>query len=312
MLKGIDVSKWQGAIDWPAVAADGVAFAIVKATEGALKPGTPDAEAIDKKGLDPSFRSNFSHARAAGLVRGAYHFGRPDLGNGPDAEAEWFYSVVGPSLHPGDLIALDLESGLGNLAPWAAEFMKHLHGKAGFNPLFYASPSFMDVHGISYQSIHGDYGLWEADWTAHMPAPGGHWPVIAIWQYGSAGTVKGIGTRVDADLFNGDRAQLLHYGKPAPAPEPAPEEPPAAGDSSGSVEQPPPAPQDPGGDKADPIELSPSDPPAAPEPPAAAASDDNFLEAFLGDLEQQLVDFADHELIRLIQLGISELKRRAA
>ena len=232
-IRGIDVSKWQGKINWAQVAAGGEAFAIIKATEGALRPGLADAQAIAQFGLDPDFRANWAEAKAAGLVRGAYHFGRPDLGNSPEAEADWFWSIVGPVLEPGDLIALDLESGSGDLHAWAARFLARLKAHAGFNPLLYASPSFLASRNITFRNVGGDYGLWEADWTANEPAPAAGWPVLAIWQYGSGGTLAGIAGRVDGDVFNGDRNTLLKYGKPGlagaapgsvtpPAPQPAP------------------------------------------------------------------------------------------
>lgn len=203
----------------------------MKATEGALSAGTPDGSAIAQFGLDPDFRANWAGARAAGLVRGAYHFGRPDLGNSPEAEAAWFWSVVGGSIEPGDLIALDLESGSGNLAGWTARFLAALKAHAGFNPLLYASPNFLATRGINFRNVGGDYGLWEADWVATEPAPAAGWPVLAIWQYGSGGTLAGIAGRVDGDVFNGDRATLLKYGKPG-----------LAGAATGNVTPPPPAP----------------------------------------------------------------------
>ena len=64
---GIDVSRWQGIINWAQVKADGFQFAIIKASEG----GTF---------VDPDFASNWAAAKAAGLVRGAYCFTRPESG----------------------------------------------------------------------------------------------------------------------------------------------------------------------------------------------------------------------------------------
>lgn len=194
----------------------------MKATEGGMAPSTPDATGIKWFGLDPTFRANWAGSKAAGVVRGAYHFGRPDLGNTPEAEADWFLSRVLPGLQPGDLLALDLESGTGNLAAWAARWLARVRARAGFAPMLYASPNFMATRGITFANIGGHYGQWLADWTAHEPGPTNGWPVIAIWQYGSA-TLSGVG-KVDGDLFNGDRATLVKYGKPGtpPAPTPAP------------------------------------------------------------------------------------------
>src|SRR5262249_22791906 len=66
-LKGIDVSNYQGKIDWQAVKKSGVVFAFAKATEG--------VDFVDK-----SFAANFKAMKAAGIIRGAYHFARPGRG----------------------------------------------------------------------------------------------------------------------------------------------------------------------------------------------------------------------------------------
>jgi lysozyme len=87
VVKGIDVSNRQNDVDWARVAAAGVQFGYVKATEG--------------EGLtDVRFRENFDGAKAAGLVRGAYRFFRPD--KDAEAQVESFLHVV-PALSPGDL-----------------------------------------------------------------------------------------------------------------------------------------------------------------------------------------------------------------
>src|SRR5215467_14678034 len=65
VVNGIDVSHFQGSIDWEEVAAQGIGFAFVKATDGL--------------GTDPAFATNWSGANQAGILRGAYHFFRPKL-----------------------------------------------------------------------------------------------------------------------------------------------------------------------------------------------------------------------------------------
>jgi lysozyme len=60
-IQGIDVSRWQGEIDWHKVKDAGTRFAFIKATEGGDH-------------LDPSFRQNWAGAKKAGIARGAYHF----------------------------------------------------------------------------------------------------------------------------------------------------------------------------------------------------------------------------------------------
>ncbi len=90
VLEGIDVSNWQGTIDWTKVAAAGKKFAIIKATEST-------------DFVDPMYSTNHASARAAGLWTGAYHFAQPDpSANDAVNEADKFVSVVNLGTH--DLI----------------------------------------------------------------------------------------------------------------------------------------------------------------------------------------------------------------
>ena len=75
-LPGLDVSSWQGNVDWATVAANGARFAYVKATEGTSY-------------VNPYFTQQYFGAFNVGLVRGAYHFGLPDRSTGA-AQAQWF------------------------------------------------------------------------------------------------------------------------------------------------------------------------------------------------------------------------------
>ena len=75
-LPGLDVSSWQGNVDWATVAANGARFAYVKATEGTSY-------------VNPYFTQQYGGAYDVGLVRGAYHFGLPDRSTGA-AQAQWF------------------------------------------------------------------------------------------------------------------------------------------------------------------------------------------------------------------------------
>jgi lysozyme len=78
---GIDVSHYNGLVDWFAVAGSEVKFAFAKATEGASL-------------VDSEFANNWKGMGDAGILRGAYHFARP--GGDPEVQAVHFASVVGP------------------------------------------------------------------------------------------------------------------------------------------------------------------------------------------------------------------------
>src|SRR5262245_48071429 len=92
--QGLDVSHFQGTVDWPQVAQAGYGFAFIKATDGITY-------------TDPMFAQNWAGAKAAGLLRGAYHFFEAD--DDPQQQAENFLKTV--SLESGDLPpVLDVEA----------------------------------------------------------------------------------------------------------------------------------------------------------------------------------------------------------
>src|ERR1700754_372611 len=109
MLHGIDVSNWQGAVDWSRQADRGVSFGFAKASEG--------GDFVDKW-----FARNWAGMRENWMVCGAYHFARPK--GSPLAQARHFLNVVDRAggLHGGDLIALDLEDSDGLPPRRVAEF----------------------------------------------------------------------------------------------------------------------------------------------------------------------------------------------
>ena len=198
-LEGIDVSNWQGTIDWTKVAGAGKRFAILKATESTNYS-------------DPTYATNHAAAQAAGLWTGAYHFAQPSAtANDAILEADWFVGHV--KLGKGDLIpALDLEvsGGLGvaALQAWVKAFLDEVIAKVGIRPMIYTSPSFWKTYMGDSQAL-ADVGyktLWVAHWGVTSPTvPANNWGGHGwtFWQYTSSGTVPGISGRVDLDRFNG-------------------------------------------------------------------------------------------------------------
>ena len=197
-LPGIDVSHYQGTINWPSVRAAGIVFAYAKATEGITY-------------TDPLFTNNWSGMQAAGVVRGAYLFFHSN--DDPTAEADHFLSVVGAIL-PGDLPPmLDVEVTdsqsmaviVANLSACAAR----LQAVTGRVPVIYTSPSFWT--GSVGSTAFSDFPLWIANWGVTCPGMPVGWTNWAIWQYSSTGTVGGITGAVDLDKFNGTTSDLLAF-----------------------------------------------------------------------------------------------------
>jgi uncharacterized repeat protein (TIGR02543 family) len=198
-LPGIDVSHWQGTIDWQRVAEKGKRFAFIKATDG-------------HDFLDPMFGRNRSGARANGLLVGAYHFARPDPSKGDAAEeARWFVSQADPQ--PGNLLpVLDLETSKGldqqGVTLWARRWVAEVRRLTGVTPLVYTSPYGWKARTGDSRALARDGApLWIAHWGVESPLlPAGDWDGNGwrVWQYTSDGHVAGIAGRVDLDVVPGN------------------------------------------------------------------------------------------------------------
>jgi GH25 family lysozyme M1 (1,4-beta-N-acetylmuramidase) len=200
---GVDVASWQGQVDWASVAGAGCSFAWTKATE-------------DDGYLNPTFAANWAGIASHGMVRGAYHFARPDAGDAdPREEADYFCSaVLDQGLSPGDLLALDLEAGSGPLAHWTLAFMARCHERVGFDPLLYTGRWFIDDHQLSSEPRLAQYGLWLAAYQAEVPATPQPWASTLIWQFTSDGSVPGISGAVDCNRLLGPMETLTARGMP--------------------------------------------------------------------------------------------------
>jgi len=209
-LKGIDISKWQGNIDFAKVK-EATGFAIMKATEGYGY-------------IDPKFKNNQAGFRNAKMPLGYYHFARPDLGNTATKEADWFVKTVG-TLEVGEVLALDYEVNYGNCVNWCKAFLDRVQVKTGVKPLLYINLATNNKYNWS-NVVKGNYGLWLAIWDGSLSKkPATDWPFIAIKQYGASTKINGISGNVDGDVFFGGIKTFKKYGYQAPA---APVTPPEA------------------------------------------------------------------------------------
>jgi lysozyme len=200
-VHGMDVSHYDGTIDWPTAKAAGIDFAFVKATESTSY-------------VDPTFGTNWSGMKAAGVVRGAYHFFRANAD--PIAQANHVVQTVGP-LEEGDLpIVLDLETADGQsgsaIADAATKFLDAVTATTGHAAIVYASPGF--VNGtVGNPSAFAKYTLWVANWGVSCPNVPAPWTTWSFWQHTDHGTVNGVpASAVDLNTFNGTLAQLRGTG----------------------------------------------------------------------------------------------------
>lgn len=189
LLHGIDVSRWQGRIDWPVAAtSDLCRFAYIKATEGT-------------GGTDAMFAENWAGTLFAEIPRGAYHF-MTARGSG-ELQAEHFLEV-----YPGDgelPPVLDLEWGIRGDMPTAEaaeEWLEVVRKETGVQPVVYVSPGFaaQRLAGPVGLRIAAGHDLWVAHYGVKSPTVPRGWSDWRIWQTG-LGSVPGIKCKVDVDVM---------------------------------------------------------------------------------------------------------------
>lgn len=196
-VHGIDVSRWQGEIDWPRVARSGVDFAFLKATEGGDH-------------TDPSFAANWRAAAAAGVPRGAYHFFylcRPAA-----EQAAWFLAHVpreAGALPP----ALDIEWNHASrtcrtrpdpetVRAEIVTFQEIVGAALGQRPVIYTTVDFFADNDLRRL---GSEEFWLRSVAGHprKTYPGQAW---SFWQYTGTGVVQGVPGTVDLNAFAGSEA----------------------------------------------------------------------------------------------------------
>ncbi|WP_313532293.1 GH25 family lysozyme [Shinella sp.] len=192
-VHGVDVSRWQGDIDWMKLRTQGANFAFIKATDGGDH-------------LDPMFQKNWRLAKEAGIRRGAYHFFY--WCRVASSQAEWFIRNV-----PRDPDALppviDAEYN-GDSACKArlsrakyvekikvfAEMLERHYGK---RPIIYTAPDFYE------DNLSGEltqYPFWLRSVAAHPSKryPNRRW---TFWQYSGSGLSHGVSGKIDLNVFAG-------------------------------------------------------------------------------------------------------------
>ncbi|ADD43078.1 GH25 family lysozyme [Stackebrandtia nassauensis] len=199
---GIDVSRYQGDINWKKVRGGGIQFAWIKATEGTSY-------------IDPKFAANYKGAYGAKVIRGAYHFARPGNSSGT-AQARYFarhggaWSADNRTL-PG---ALDLEAGCHGLSKkqmrgWISDFHSAYKSKTGRHVVIYTTASWWSSCTGNWTGLAKKSPMWVAHWGASSPSVPHGWATWTAWQYTSSGSVSGIAGDVDRNRFNGSRDRLL-------------------------------------------------------------------------------------------------------
>ena len=200
---GVDVSAYQGNVDWAVLAEQGVDFAFLKATEGSLHQ-------------DRQFAANWAGAAEAGVRAGAYHFLSYDSPG--DTQADNFIAVV-PVTEGALPPVVDIEF----YGEYLEEPPEKEHVRSILDPLLERLEEHYGVKPILYVTYHsyyryiagggyGDYPIWCSSPTI--------FPLVAgwdFWQYSHSARLPGYDgdqDRIDLNIFRGSRADFARFGLP--------------------------------------------------------------------------------------------------
>lgn len=195
---GIDVSKWQGTIDWDAVKASGIDFVILRA-------GTT-------KGKDSYFDYNYLGAKSRGINVGAYYYTYALTEAEAAAEAEtvatWiagktfeypiYFDIEDPSM---ESLSVETRTNM------CIAFNSVLEEKGYFTGI-YASKSWLDTY-LDKATLASKYTIWEASWRNSGQADIDKSGDCQVWQYSATGSISGISGYVDLDVSYVNYPELI-------------------------------------------------------------------------------------------------------
>ncbi len=198
-IHGIDISHYQGNIDWKRLKANALAdgtplrFVIIKSTEGSTQ-------------VDPNFEQNFKMAREYGFIRGAYHF----WSNKSSARTQAYHFLGKVTLEDGDLPpVLDIEHIPQDtkIEDFQTDILTWLHiveDRYHVKPIIYTYYKFKQQYLSA--PVFDDYPYWIAHYYVDKIEYQGQWK---FWQHTDAGQLPGITGAVDLDVYNGSYYDLL-------------------------------------------------------------------------------------------------------
>ena len=197
MAIGFDVSEYQGDINW--AEADSIdvyplQYVFIRATAGNDK-------------VDLKFNQNWNAAKKHNLLRGAYHYYRPNENS--IEQAQNFINTV--TLQKGDFPpVLDIEQlpetqSIDSLKVGLKRWLTKVENHYKVKPIIYSGEKYYDDF---LKDEFGEYHFWIANYNFFVDAIGEDW---WMWQFSEKGSVKGINGDVDLNVFNGDYEHLKTY-----------------------------------------------------------------------------------------------------
>lgn len=184
--KGIDISNWQGTVDFNAVKTSGVQIVYLKATEGDYFE-------------DPYLNSNYINAKSAGLLVSFYHYFKPTIN--AKAQAKFFIDTLS-NKQVDCRLALDIENSDGysptELSNMCIEFLQEAENLSGDGVVVYTYTYFAQISLTTALSV---YPLWIAHYGAETPSDNPIWDKWVGFQYSSTGNVPGVNGPCDLNVF---------------------------------------------------------------------------------------------------------------
>ena len=204
IYEGIDVSAWQGDIDFERVKKSGIEIVYIKVSEGFTL-------------IDPYYEQNYSNAKANGLKVGFYHYVTARSESEALTQARFFVSNISNKI-PDCKLAMDFES-FGNLDvdqinAIGIAFIKEVERLSSKKAVIYSNTN--DARNV-FSGELTNYPLWVAQYGVSNPSSNGKWYSWEGWQYTSRGRVDGIDGNVDRDKFT---KEILLNEDNIPIPEP--------------------------------------------------------------------------------------------
>jgi len=173
-----------------------ISFVFVRATAGSIK-------------VDREYANNWSAIKEKGLIRGAYHYYRPNENS--ILQANNFINTV--KLQKGDLPpVLDIEDipriqSMENLKIGLRKWLNKVEKHYGMKPIIYSGESFYNDH--LYKEF-SEYTCWVANYNFYVENIDKDW---SFWQFTDKGSVRGIKEFVDVNIYNGTKSELLELVK---------------------------------------------------------------------------------------------------
>lgn len=187
--KCIDVSTWNGNIDWEQVFKSGVKYAMIRSSFGVE----------NQNQIDNKFARNIKNAVSAGIKCGIYHYSYAQSVSEAKSEADFCIKTI--KNYKIELpVAFDIEDsslthlGKDLLTNIVIAFCDRIK-EAGYIPMLYCNPNWLSNY-LHKDKLLGKYDLWLAQWQVSQPSYD-----CCIWQYSDSGTVSGVSGNVDLNYI---------------------------------------------------------------------------------------------------------------